>query len=466
MGAVGFVLLIACANVANLLLARASTRQRELALRMALGARRGRVARLVLTESTLLALVGSAVALLFAYATSGAARTLLADRIPHVDAIAIDGLVFAFNLAIAVTTGVLCGLASLPGINRVTTTSILNGAPAVTGRSRLRRVLLSTETAVTFVLVVGAALLVQTLWNLNAQDKGFDADRLLTVRVTPGLPPDLDRRDFRAGSTFFALFFSDLWDRLQRLPGVVSAAAVSLGPLDGISSGFGGIAVNGRTVPTGQESLTPVAFVTPGYFPTMRIPIIEGRDFDDNDRLGGDLVAIVNEAFQRRFVPDGRIVGARITSGGGPEVFTIVGVTDDVPDRSLRQAAEPLLIAPLAQMPGVHITWGALTFVLRTVEGDPLRLAPEVRRTVWAINPNIVINGISTMNARVAAGMRAERDSALLFGLFALAALVMATLGVYGVAASSSAARPRAASRRVGPIANPTPPMISRAPLR
>jgi predicted lysophospholipase L1 biosynthesis ABC-type transport system permease subunit len=165
--------------------------------------------------------------------------------------------------------------------------------------------------------------------------------------------------------------------------------------------------------------------------------------------LGGDLVAIVNEAFQRRFAPDGRIVGARVTSGGGPEVFTIVGVTDDVPDRSLRQAAEPLLIAPLAQMPAVHITWGALTFVLRTVEGDPLRLASEVRRTVWAINPNIVINGISTMNARVAAGMRAERDSALLFGLFALAALVMATLGVYGVAAYTIAQRTKEIGIRV-----------------
>jgi putative ABC transport system permease protein len=449
LGAVGFVLLVACANVANLLLARASTRQRELALRMALGARKGRVACLVLTETILLALLGSAAALVFAYTTSEVARTLLADRIPHVDGIAIDARVLAFNLAVAAATGMLCGLVSLPGIRRLSVAAIFaSGAPAVAGRSRIRRLLLSAETAVTFVLVVGAALFMQTLWNLSAQDRGFDADRLLTVRVSTGLPPDLDRSERRAGSRFFAVFFSELRDRLERLPGVTSAGAVSLGPLDGISSGFTNIAVNGRTV-SSQESLIPVAFVTPGYFRTMRIPVIGGRDFNEGDRLGADLVAIVNEAFQRRFAATGDILGARVTSGSGPEAFTIVGVTQDVPDRSLRQAPEPLLMAPLAQMPGVHISWSALTFVLRTAESDPLRLAPEVRRTIWAVNPNIVIVGIATMNARVAVGMRAERDSALLFGLFALAALAMAAIGVYGVAAYTIAQRTKEIGIRV-----------------
>jgi putative ABC transport system permease protein len=181
----------------------------------------------------------------------------------------------------------------------------------------------------------------------------------------------------------------------------------------------------------------------------MRIPVISGRDFTESDRLGAGLVAIVNEAFQRRFAPTGNILGARVTSGSGPEAFTIVGVSQDVPDRSLRQAPEPLLVAPLAQMPGVHISWGALTFVLRTAEGDPLRLAPEVRRTIWAINPNIVINEISTMHARVAVAMRAERDSALLFGLLALAALVMAAIGVYGVASCMIAQRTKEIGIRV-----------------
>ena len=435
MGAVGFVMLVACVNVANLLLARASSRQRELAVRMALGAGRGRVARLVLTESLLLATIGAAVGLLFAFATGGVARALLADHIPHVDALALDLPVLTFNIALAVSTGILCGIISLPGLRRVSIASVVDsGALAVTGRTWIRRVLLTAETAVTFVLVVGAALLVQTLWNLSTQDRGFDAERLLTARVSPVLPADLDRSNRGADSAFFSLFFSDLRNRLEAIPGVASAGAVSLGPLDGITTGFMNVAVDGRTAAT--ESLTPVAFVTPGYFRTMRIPVIAGRDFTDGDRLGGgDLVAVVNEAFQRRFAPGGHILGARVTSGSGPEGFIGIGVTRDVPDRSLRQAPEPLLALPLAQMPGIHVSWGSLTFVLRAVEGDPLRLAPDVRRTIWSINPNIVINEMVTMNQRVAGALRAERDSALLFGLFALSALVMAAIGVYGVAA-------------------------------
>jgi predicted permease len=448
MGAVGFVLLIACANVANLLLARATTRHRELTLRMALGARRGRVARLILTESVLIALLGSAGALMLAQMTSGLARTLLANRVPHVEAISLDALVFAFNSAVALITGLLCGLASLPGIKGVSPAAVLeSGAYAVTGRSRMRRLLLSVEIAVTLVLLVGAALFVQTLLNISAQDRGFDADRLLAVRVAPGLPANLERG---SRATFYASFFHDMRDRLERIPSVTSAAAVSLGPLEGIGASLQTVSVNGRIVPT--ESV-PVAFVTPGYFQTMRIPIVNGRDFNQGDRLppdtalrevpGANLVAIVNEAFQRRFMPTGSILGARVMSESGPEVFTVVGVTRDVPDRSLREAPRPLLMAPLAQMPGVHISWGSLTFVLRTAEGDPLRVAPDVRRTIWAVNPNIVIAEMTTMRARLAGGMRGERDSAILFGLLAVAAVLMAAIGVYGIAAYAIAQRTR-----------------------
>lgn len=448
MGAVAFVLLIACANVANLLLARASTRQRELALRMALGAGRSRITRLVLTESIVLALFGSVIGLMLAYLSKGTAQTLLANRVPHVEAIRIDAAVFTFNLVVALACGMFCGLLSLPGLRGLSVAAVSDsGAHAITGRNRLRQMLLAAETAVTFVLFVGAVLLGETLWNLSVQNRGFDGDHVLTVRVAPGLPSDLNASDRRAGPRFLATFFTELRRRLEGIPGVVSAGAVSLGPLEGFSGGLSNITVDGRT--STSDSFTPIAFVTPGYFRTMRIAMINGRDFTDNDRLGTGLVVVVNEAFQRRFAPDKNILGAHVTSVGGPEVFTIVGITRDVPDRSLRKGPEPLLIAPLAQMPDVHISWAALTFVLRTVHRDPLRIGPEVQHTIWTINPDIVITDLASMNARVAAGMRSERDSAILFGLFGFTALIMAAIGVYGVAAYAIAQRTKEIGIRV-----------------
>jgi predicted permease len=449
MGAVIFVLLVACANVANLLLARASTRQRELALRAAIGARKGRLVRLLLTESLLLALIGAAGGLLLAYATSGIARTLLAARVPHVDGIAIDWWVLGFSVAVAGVTGVASGLASIPGATRVNLATIFSATatPGVTGRSAVRRALLSAEVAVTFVLVIGAALLVQTVWNLSVKERGFQADRLLTVRVAPGLPPGLDPKDPRAGDKYFATFFTDLTQQMARVPGIAGAAAVSSVPFAGLGASMGGLTVDGQAPATPDEASAFVAAVSPGYFRTMGIALAAGRDFDDRDRLGAEKVAIVNEAFRRRFAPDGNIVGSAIRAD--KNVITIVGVAGDVPERTLREAPEPVVFFALQQMPMHPFGWGALRMVLRTERADPLAMAATIRRAIWAVDRNIVIDEFATMDERMAATIRPERDSALLFGLFAVAALIMAAVGVYGVAAYTLELRTREIGIRV-----------------
>lgn len=450
MGAVGFVLLVACANVATLLLARASTRQRELAVRSALGACATRLARLLMTESLVLALAGSLGALLLTYWLRSFARTVLADTVPHVDAIGIDLWVLSFNLGIAAATGILCGLASLPGATRINLTTAFKAGdtPAQNQRSRVRATLLSAEVAVTFILVVGAALMVQTLWNLNQKEHGFDAERILTVRVAPGLPSGVDRSKPGAGQSYFAEFFAKLTERIERVPGVASVAAVSNIPLGGVSMGLSSLSIEGHAAPSVEDGMaTYVASITPRYFHTLGTPIVSGRDFNATDRMGSALVAIVNDAFRRKLASGGEILGSRVTYD--KRSLTVVGVVADVPDRSLRDEAQPLLFTPLAQMAAGPFGWGQLTLVVRSQTPDPRSIAPVVRREIWAVDRNIVVDELSSMEERVAASIRTERRSAWLFALFATAALSIAAIGVYGVAAYSMAQRTKEIGIRV-----------------
>ncbi len=442
MGAVGCVLLVVCANVANLLLARTSSRQAEYAIRAALGARTARLARLVLTESLLLATSGAVAALLLAHWTGGLARSMLAEQVPQARAISIDWSVLTFSIILAAVVGLMSGLASIAVVrpSRLATTFHSTGGRSLTGRMRLRRGLLAAEIAVTFVLVVTAALLSQTLWNLYHSPRGFDGDRIITAAVErsnmAGTIPELQ--------PLLVGFFSDVAERVRSVPGVSSAAVASNVPLTGVAMGMSGVTVVGQP---GKSADVSVATVSPGYFETIGTRLLSGRDFGSADIASHDRVAIVNDALRRQLAPHRALVGARITFNRS--LLTVIGVVEDTPDRSLRDPARPFVYMPLAQMTGSNFAFGRVTLVARSRGADPAALVPAIRQAVWALGSDIVIDQVATMDERVAASVRTERDGALLFGLLAGIALVVAMAGVYGVVAYSVVQRTREIGLRI-----------------
>jgi predicted permease len=444
MAAVTCVLLIVCANFANLLLARLSTRQTEYAVRAALGARTGRLARLVLTESLLLTGISGVAALLIAYWTGRVTQSLLVGRIAVLGSVAIDWRVLAFSAILAVVVGLVSGLASIIVLRSIGFAGAFNygGGRSITSRMRLRETLLVAEVAITFVLVVTAALLSQTLWNLYHSKRGFEGERILTVGVMPNMSGTIPEIQHSGSS-----FFRDLTLRLASLPDVESAAAASTVPLDHPAMSMSDVTVVGQAVSSSGGGVVSVAAVTPGYFGTIGTRLLIGRDFDRGDSEGGERVAIVNDAFRRRIASSGSLVGARITFGRYP--LTVVGVAEDTPDRSPRQPAGPFVYIPLEQSIGSSFAFGRLTILARTRHTNPAALLPAVRRAVWAIGYDIVIDEEATMNERLIASIRTERDSALLFGLLAGIAILVALTGVYGVVAYSVVQRTRETGVRI-----------------
>jgi putative ABC transport system permease protein len=432
LGAVGFVLLIACVNVANLLLVRGEARRRELAVRTAMGASPRRLARQLLTESAMLALGGGALGLALGWAGVHAFVAAAPNSIPRLDGVRVDLVVLVFTLAITVLTGVLFGI--LPAVRGP------EGPPAamlgVGGRvSSLRsqrttgRVLIAAEVALAVVTLAGAGLLVQSLLRLRATDLGFDAAHVLTMQVT--LSPKYYTGDFAP-----VQFYRTLLGRITGTHGVRAAAAIGDLPMSGDNSAWS-IMVDGLMPHSISEapSAKPEQ-VTPDYFRAMSIPMVRGRAFAETDRPGGSPVVVVNETMARELWPDRDPIGHTIKmfSDSAPWV-TVVGVAKDVRSNGGDQDVPPTMYFPYAQAgTSAYYTPLEMTLVVKTAS-DPLALAPDFRRAVHDLDPVAPISSLQSMDAVVGSSLANRRFATTLLAAFAMLALLLAGIGIYGVIA-------------------------------
>jgi putative ABC transport system permease protein len=432
LAAVGFVLLIACTNVANLLLAKAAPRQREIALRTALGARRWHLMRQLLTESILLAIIAGGIGVLLATWGTSALVALSPDSLPRAREIGFDWRVLAFTGVIALTTGIVFGL--LPAIwgPRVDLTDALKEGSrgSTAGSGRLRKILVVAEVALSLMLLVGAGLMVRSFSHLRSVNPGFQTDHALTLRVSLPVP---NSQISAADEDRFMSFFDRALARLSELPGVTAAGASNMIPLDG--NGTDRLIEIEGYVPRDQSDMPDAQNrqATPGFFAAMGIPLVRGRLIERSDDNKAARVLVVNQEFVKRFFPNGDAIGKRIRLGKLTSDFpwaTIVGVVGDVRGFALDEPPEPTMYWPVAQIRATP----SLTIVVRTLS-DPAALAPSARDAIAEIDGAQPIYDVQPLDQLVAKSLGQRRFTLMLMVLFGVIALVLSAIGIYGVMA-------------------------------